>query len=254
MKKPVRRRWHLDTNGIRRVGTKNTGFVFVRPSGEPVTDPKTIARIQKLRIPPAWKEVRIAISDRAPLQVLGVDKKGRTQYLYNSLFRRQREEEKFQRVVEFGEALPGLRGRVRADLSRNDLGRQQVLASIVRLIDQGFFRVGNDKSAASEDTYGLTTVRTDHVRVSGSELHFNFVGKWQKTHDRALKDRPVAKLVRKLQKIEGKKLFKFVQDGTVHEVKDRHVNEYIQSIIGEKFTAKDFRTWAGSLLCSISLG
>jgi len=254
MKKPVQRRWNLDANGIRRIGSKEAGFEYVDSAGKLITGAKIVTRVQKLRIPPAWVDVRIAPTDRAPLQVLGVDRKGRTQYLYNVRFRQQKEEEKFQRVVEFGESLPGLRRRVRADLVRGDLGRQQVLAAIVRLIDQGFFRVGNDKSAAEEETYGLTTVRGDHVRLRGSELHFNFVGKWRKTQERVIDEPHVAAIVRKLKKIEGEELFKFLQDGRVHDVKDRHVNEYIQSIIGEKFTAKDFRTWAGSLLCSISLG
>src|SRR6266446_3960440 len=142
--KAVRRRWHLDLHGIRREGRKERGFTFRRPDGSPITDEKTLARIRRLRIPPAWREVRIARGDSSPLQAVGVDKKGRTQYLYHSRFRAQREEEKFRRVVEFGESLPALRRRVRADLKRSRLDRDRMLAAIVRLIDQGFFRVGNE--------------------------------------------------------------------------------------------------------------
>src|SRR6266571_3884452 len=169
-KKGVRRRWYLDLHGIRREGTKESGFRYRLPDGRSVTDEKTLARIRRLRVPPAWREVRIARGESSPLQAVGVDKKGRTQYLYHPRFRAQREEEKFKRVVEFGESLPALRRRVRADLKRGELDRDHVLAAIVRLIDQGFFRVGNDKSAESEATYGLTTIRGKHVKVEGSKL------------------------------------------------------------------------------------
>src|SRR3954447_22158154 len=151
--KGVRRRWNLDLHGIRREGSKETGFTYRSAAGSAIDDEKTLTRIRKLRIPPAWQDVRIARGDSAPLQAVGVDKKGRTQYLYHARFRAQREEEKFKRVVEFGESLPGLRRRVRNDLRSHALARERVLAAIVRLIDQGFFRVGNDKSAKSESTY-----------------------------------------------------------------------------------------------------
>jgi len=200
--------------------------------------------MRKLRIPPAWRDVRIARGDSAPLQAVGVDKKGRTQYLYHPRFRAQRAEEKFKRVVEFGESLPALRRRVRADLKGEALERQRVLASMVRLIDQGFFRIGNDKSAKSESTYGLSTIRGSHVKVDGDVVLFDYVGKWKKKQKRAIADSDVAVVVEQLKKKHGRELF---------GVRDRHVNEYIQSIIGRDFTAKDFRTWAGTLLCSIAL-
>ena len=197
--------------------------------------------------------MRIARGDSAPLQAVGVDKKGRTQYLYHARFRAQREEAKFLRVVEFGEALPSLRRRVRADLQGQELERQRVLASMVRLIDQGFFRIGNDKSAESESTFGLSTIRGSHVKVDGGDVLFDYVGKWKKKQKRAVRDREVAQIVATLKKTAGAELFKFTHHGRTVDVKDRHVNDYIQSIIGENFTAKDFRTWAGTLLCSIAL-
>ena len=251
--KGVRRRWYLDLHGIRREGSKESGFSYRFPGGGAVEDEKLLARIRRLRIPPAWKDVRIARGDSSPLQAVGVDKKGRTQYLYHPRFRAQRAEEKFKRVVEFGESLPALRRRVRADLKGDALERQRVLASMVRLIDQGFFRIGNDKSAASEATYGLSTIRGSHVRVEGDAVLFDYVGKWKKKHKRAIRDAEVAEIVERLKKTRGAELFKFVQNGKCVDVKDRHVNEYIQSIIGRDFTAKDFRTWAGTLLCSIAL-
>src|SRR5439155_455112 len=168
-RKGIRRRWYLDLHGIRREGRKETGFHYRYPDGRAVADERSLARIRKLRVPPAWRDVRIARGDSSPLQAVGVDKKGRTQYRYHDRFRAQREEEKFRRVVEFGESLPDLRRRVHADLKRSELDRQRVLAAIVRLIDQGFFRVGNDKSARSELTYGLTTIQGKHVKVAGAD-------------------------------------------------------------------------------------
>jgi DNA topoisomerase-1 len=244
MARGVRRRWYLDLHGIRREGTKETGFTYRLPDGTPVTDEKILARIARLRIPPAWRDVRIARGDGAPLQAVGVDKKGRTQYRYHDRFRAAREEEKFRRVVEFGESLPALRRRVRADLHRGELDRERVLAAIVRLIDQGFFRIGNERSAKSESTYGLTTIRPRHVAVDGDTLRFDYIGKWRKKHQRAIADAEVAEIVAALKEIHRRELF---------GVKDRHVNDYIQSVIGRSFTAKDFRTWAGTLLCSIAL-
>lgn len=251
--KGVRRRWYLDSQGIRREGTKETGFSYRSADGKLVEDEKVLLRIAKLRIPPAWQNVRIARGETAPLQAVGVDKKGRTQYLYHSKFRAQREEAKFKRVVEFGESLPALRRRVRADLKGDSLARARVLASMVRLIDQGFFRIGNDKSAESESTFGLSTIRGSHVKVDGPVVAFDYVGKWRKKHQRAIKDPDVATVVDKLKKTKGAELFKFDNNGRFVDVKDRHVNDYIQAAIGKDFTAKDFRTWAGTLLCSIAL-
>jgi len=249
----VRRRWHLDLHGIRREGTKESGFSYRGPDGNLITDEKILQRIGRLRVPPAWQEVRIARGDAAPLQAVGIDKKGRTQYRYHDRFRARREEEKFRRVVEFGESLPSLRRRVRADLKRPELGRERVLAAIVRLIDQGFFRVGNDKSVKSESTYGLTTIRPKHVKVERNTLAFDYIGKWRKAQKRTIDDPEVARIVEALKTMKPEELFAFVDGGKLRDVKDRHVNEYIQSIIGEDFTAKDFRTWAGTLLCSIAL-
>ena len=250
----VRRRWVLDEHGIRREGTKQSGFTYRLLDGAPVEDEKVLARIAKLRIPPAWQNVRIARGETAPLQAVGVDKKGRTQYLYHAKFRAQREEEKFRRVVEFGESLPALRRRVRADLKGSALERQRVLAAMVRLIDQGFFRIGNDKSAEAESTFGLSTIRGSHVKVDGKKVLFDYLGKWRKKQKRAIADPDVAAIVEQLKKTPGAELFKFAQNSRIVDVKDRHVNDYIQSIIGKDFTAKDFRTWAGTLLCAIALG
>jgi DNA topoisomerase-1 len=251
--KGVRRRWYLDLHGIRREGTKETGFAYRLRDGSEVQDDKVLARIRKLRIPPAWKDVRIARGESAPLQAVGVDKKGRTQYLYHARFRAQREDAKFRRVVEFGEALPALRRRVRADLRSESLERERVLAAMVRLMDQGFFRIGNDRSAEAESTFGLSTIRGSHVKVEADTVLFDYVGKWRKKQKRAIRDADVARIVEDLKHLKGTELFQFVQNGRTVDVKDRHVNDYIQAVIGKDFTAKDFRTWAGTLLCSIAL-
>ena len=245
----VRRRWQLDLHGIRREGSKEAGFSYRCADGPAVTADKTIARIQKLRIPPAWRDVRIARSDAAPLQAVGVDKKGRTQYRYHNRFRAQREEAKFKHIVEFGETLPEVRSRVRRDLKRGELDREKVIAAMVRLIDQGFFRIGNEKSAKSESTYGLSTVKGSHVKVEGDKLLFDYVGKWKKKQQKAIRDPEVAKLVAKMKKMKGPALFKYVDEhGRIKFVKDRQVNDYIKAVAGDEFTAKDFRTWAGTLL------
>ncbi len=253
-RKGVPRRSNLDQFGIRRLGTKEAGFHYERHDGKRLSSAAALERIRSLRIPPAWEDVRIARGNESPLQAVGVDSKGRTQYLYHPRFRSQREQDKFRRVVEFGEALPKLRRRISADLRREGLERERVLAAIVRLIDQGFFRVGNDKSAKSEETYGLTTVLSEHVSVSGTAIEFDYVGKWRKNQKRVVRDREAAGIIRQLSRMEGDELFKYVQGSRTFDIKDRHVNDYIQSIIGEQFTAKDFRTWAGTLLCSMALG
>jgi DNA topoisomerase I len=250
----ARRKWRLEANGIRRLGTKQTGFTYVHADGREVTDERTLARIRALRIPPAWADVRIARGDAADLQAVGLDSKGRVQYRYHARFRERRELEKYIHLASFGEALPRLRGRVSTDLRRAGLDRDCVVAAIIRLIDQGFFRVGNDRSAKSESTYGLTTVRTEHVVVRGDAIDIDYIGKWKKRHARELEDADVAKVVRRLKRLGGDpELFKYVQNGRVYDVKDRHVNDYIQAVTAQEFTAKDFRTWAGTLFAHIEL-
>lgn len=245
----------LQRSGIRRVGTKETGFRYETADGEPVRDEKTLGRIRALRIPPAWKDVRIARGEAAPLQAIGVDSKDRTQYLYHQRFRQAREDEKYLRIVEFGEKLPALRSRVRTDLAGKGPSRERVLAALVRLIDQGFFRVGNDRSVKETSTFGVTTVQARHVKVDGDEVSFDFVGKWRKKHRRAIRDRQIASLVRELKSLDhGGELFAWIDGGRLVDVKDRHVNDYIQSAMDSaEFTAKDFRTWAGTLICSMAL-
>lgn len=218
-------------------------------------DEATLERVRALRIPPAWKNVRIARSDRADLQAIGVDSAGRTQYLYNPRFRQKREQEKFLRVVQFGEALPRLRARVAADLRRPGLERATVTAAVVRILDQGFLRIGNEKSARERETFGLTTIRREHVRISGTRVTFRYMGKWNKMQEHQIDDAAVASVIRRLRRVQSdqQQLFCWVEDGCATPLKDRHVNEYIRLAIGPMFTAKDFRTWGGTLVCSMAL-
>lgn len=255
MKRRGKRRWYLDHHGLRREGTKASGFTYVTAGGGEVTDEETIARIRSLRIPPAWREVRIARSDRAELQAIGLDAAGRTQYLYHPRFRQKREQEKFLRVVHFGELLPRLRSRVTADLRRPGLGRSTVTAAVVRILDQGFLRIGNAKSARERETFGLTTIRREHVRISGDVVTFRYMGKWNRMQEHRVEDAGVASVIRRLRRVSSdqEQLFCWVENGRVLPLKDRHVNEYIQAAIGDQYSAKDFRTWGGTLVCSMAL-
>ena len=254
MKRRGKRRWYLEQHGLRREGSKESGFQYLSADGAPVSE-EIAARVRGLRIPPAWKDVRIARSDRAELQAIGVDSAGRTQYLYHPRFRQKRDQEKFLRVVHFGEALPRLRSRVAADLHRPGLGRETVTAAVVRILDQGFLRIGNAKSARERETFGLTTIRPEHVRVSGNRVTFRYMGKWNREQSHSIVDPGVASVIRRLRRVNNVsgQLFSWVENDRVFPLKDRHVNEYIQSAIGTSFTAKDFRTWGGTLVCSMAL-
>lgn len=255
VKRRARRRWSLEQHGIRREGSKEKGFSYVRPDGSPIADERELERIRSIRIPPAWTGVRIARGSGAELQAIGVDKAGRTQYLYHPKFRQRREQEKFLKVVHFGEALPRLRSRVLHDLAEEGLSRDVVLAAIVRILDQGFLRIGNKRSARERETFGLTTIRREHVTVSNDVVRFRFKGKWNKEQSRAIEDEAVARIVRRLKARSGKspELFRYQENGREVRITNRQVNEYIQRAIGEEFSAKDFRTWGGTLVCSMAL-
>lgn len=253
MGRKVSRREKFEQRGIRRRGSKESGFWYTTADGTRIDDPAVLERIQSLVIPPAWKGVRIATSDRWVLQAIGEDAKGRTQYLYHERFRRKREQEKYLRVVRFAESLPRLRRRVASDLDPRTISRTTVLATAVRLIDQSFFRLGNARSA-EEEIYGLTTILPHHVEVSGDTMRFEFVGKWGRKQQRVLRDAQVSRVLERMMEAGDGELFKFERKGRICDLRDRHVNDYIQSIIGEEFTAKDFRTWAGSVVFATAVG
>ena len=235
----------------RRAGT---GFSYRGPDGDPVRDRATLAWVRSLAIPPAWREVWISPWRNGHLLATGRDAKGRKQYRYHPSWRAAREEAKFGRMLGFGRALPRIREAVAAELGRPGLGRTKVLATVVRLLETTLIRVGNDEYARTNKSYGLTTLRDRHVKAEGGELRFSFRGKAGKRHVVTLRDRRLARLVRRMQELPGQELFQYVDaDDRPQPVGSADVNAYLREISGEDYTAKDFRTWAATVLAAWAL-
>ena len=233
--------------GIRR-WRSGRGFGYVGPDGRAVRDKATLARIRSLAIPPAYTDVWICLMVNGHLQATGRDARGRKQYRYHPKWREVRDETKFGRMLAFSEALPRLRARAEQDLSLPGLPRAKVLATVVRLLECTGIRVGNDEYARTNRSFGLTTLRDHHVEVSGAKLLFEFRGKSGKTHRVALSDRRLARIVARCQALPGADLFQYLDDeGARVSIGSGDVNDYLREITGDDFTAKDFRTWAGTL-------
>ncbi|MDE4915760.1 DNA topoisomerase IB [Methylobacterium sp. 092160098-2] len=231
-----------------------SGFRYLDAKGAPVRDKAKLARIRALAIPPAYTDVWICPRSNGHIQATGRDAKGRKQYRYHPDFRQAREANKFSRIMAFADALPGIRRRVDADMKRPGLPREKVLATVVHLLETTLIRVGNDDYARTNKSYGLTTLRDPHVRIAGSALSFRFKGKSGKIWDVSLKDRRVARIVKACQDLPGQELFQYLDpDGTQRDVTSSDVNAYLREITGEDFTAKDFRTWAGTVLAALAL-
>lgn len=242
-----------ETPGIRR-RRYGKGFRFLWPDGSTVTEEDTLARIRKLAIPPAYKDVWICPDPDGHLQATGRDAKGRKQYRYHQRWTELREGTKFGRMVEFCHALPQLRERVDADLGRRGLPREKVLAAVVRLLETTLIRVGNEAYARENRSYGLTTLRDDHAEIEGTEVRFSFKGKSGKEWSVALKDRRLARVVAACRDVPGDELFQYLdRDGRRHAVTSGDVNAYLREATGADFTAKDFRTWAGTVLAAMAL-
>ncbi len=240
--------------GIRRETNGDKNFRYFSPKGEEVSDEKTLSRIKSLAIPPAYTDVWICPLENGYLQATGHDAKGRKQYRYHPHWRESRDETKFEHMMEFGAALPKIRERVDADLRRQGMPREKILATIVRLLETTLIRIGNEQYAKENQHYGLTTLQTEHVEVSGSTLHFHFVGKSGKEHTIDLRDKKLASIVAKLHHLPGQEVFQYIsEDGTLHSIDSADVNAYLHEIAGDEFTAKDFRTWAGTVLASLAL-
>lgn len=242
-----------DTPGIgrRRAGK---GWSYRRPDGTLVRDAATLRRIAALGLPPAWRDVWVSPDARSHLQATGRDAKGRKQYRYHARWREARDEAKYDRMLAFGDALPCLRARVAGDLARPGLPREKVLAIAVRLLETTHMRVGNEEYARENQHYGLTTLREEHVEVRGSTASFHFTGKAGVEHKVSVRDPKLAKLLRKMQDLPGQELFQYVDDaGERHGIGSADVNAYLHAITGEHFTAKDFRTWAGTVLAALAL-
>jgi DNA topoisomerase I len=239
--------------GIRRERA-GRGFRYRGRSGRSVRDPQILGRIKALAIPPAWTAVWICPDARGHLQATGRDARGRKQFIYHSRWRDIRDETKYARLTEFAKALPLLRRQTRKDLQRSGMPREKVLATIVRLLELSLIRIGNVEYARHNDSFGLTTMRDRHVDVRGSALRFRFRGKSGKWHEVDVHDRRLAKIVKGCQDLPGQELFQFLDDdGQRRGVKSDDVNGYLREICGDDFTAKDFRTWAGTVLAATAL-
>ncbi len=244
---------HDDRPGIRRARA-GRGFRYVDPDGKPVRDPDTLGRIRSLVIPPAWTDVWICPYANGHLQATGRDAKGRKQHRYHPRWRAVRDESKYDKTIAFGLALPRIRRRVRRDLKRPGLSREKVLAAVVRLLETTLIRVGNEEYARRNGSFGLTTLRDRHVDIRGGTVHFNFRGKSGIRHALDLHDRRLARIVRQCQDLPGQELFQYVdENGEQHTVDSADVNAYLRSVSGQDFTAKDFRTWAGTVLAAGAL-
>jgi DNA topoisomerase-1 len=239
----------------RRTGTKSRGFRYETADGRRVEDEAALERIKSLAVPPAWGEVRISPSPRSALQAIGVDTAGRVQRIYHPSFVARRALRKYQKVERFGEALSLLRRRTNEDIAREGLGKERVLAVVVRLINDLYFRVGSEESVRRYRTYGVTTLRNRHLEIKpGGRLVFTFTGKHHIKHRRILVDAELAALVRDIKSLGGSKLFQYVgEDGRRRPVTPRDVNDYIKAAAGAEFSAKDFRTWGGTLSAAVEL-
>lgn len=240
----------------RRRGTKRSGFRYEDAGGARITDEAAIERIKSLVIPPAWKEVRIAPSTRNRLQAIGLDTGGRVQRVYHPAFAAKQARRKFAKIERFGEQLKNLRRQTNEDISQENLSRPRVLAVVVRLINDLYFRVGSEMSVERYRTYGITTLRNRHLEFKrGGRLVFNFVGKHHIKHRRILVDEDLATLMRDIQSLRGQRLFQYRDEENKRTVpiKPRDVNEYIKAATATEFSAKDFRTWGGTLLCAVEL-
>lgn len=242
-----------DEPGIRRLRA-GKGFRYIGPDGQPIRDEADLQRIKSLAIPPAWTEVWICPAPDGHIQATARDTKGRKVYRYHPRWREVRDETKFNRMIQFALALPQIRARVDEDLSRPGLPREKVLAAVVRLLELTHIRVGNEEYAVQNESFGLTTLRDDHVQVEKSRIVFEFRGKSGKDHAIDLRDQRLARIVKRSQDLPGERLFQYLDDtGAPQWISSGDVNGYLRAITGQEFSAKDFRTWAASVLCAQAL-
>lgn len=223
-------------------------------SNSQLKDKKLVSWIESLAIPPAWKDVKISRSPRAKVYALGYDQAGRQQAIYNPSFRNKQERLKFDRILRFAEALPTLRRQVARDLRQRQLTKDKISACIVRLIDTAYFRVGNERYAEENHSYGITTLRHKHLDISGDTITFEFMGKSGQQHVKQITDKQLARIVKRLDELPGYEIFRYQDEaGAMHDIDSKDVNEYIKKHMGDEFSAKDFRTWGGTLLATTEL-
>jgi DNA topoisomerase-1 len=247
--------YYVDDNrvGYRRKANGN-GFEYLDTEAKRIRDRQRLLRIKRLAIPPAWTDIWICPSPNGHIQATGRDARGRKQYRYHDRWREVRDENKFGRLAEFAKTLPKIRRRVARDITLADLPREKVLATVVRLLERTFIRIGNEEYARENKSFGLTTIKNRHVTVKGAHLRFRFRGKSGRHHEVDMTDRRIAKIVAKCQDLPGQDLFQYVSDkDEVRNITSQDVNDYLRDITSEDFTAKDFRTWAGTVLAAIAL-
>jgi DNA topoisomerase-1 len=236
------------TPGIHRV-KRGAAFAYIAPDDSEVRDPEVLARIHALVIPPAWTEVWICACPAGHIQAIGRDARGRKQYRYHAEWRRTRDETKYSRLLEFAQALPRIRQRIARDLGRRGLPREKVLATVVRLLETTKIRIGNEEYARTNGSYGLSTLRDEHVEISGARIRFHFRGKSGVEHQIDVSDRRLARIVRQCQELPGQELFQYCDaDGSQQSISSTDVNAYLREISGQDITAKEFRTWSGTVL------
>src|SRR5918998_6302804 len=245
----------LFRTGIRRLGSKESGFFYRLPgTGETVREERVLQRIEDIKVPPAWEEARIACNPSAKVQAIGFDSAGRLQYLYHPSYRERKEREKFERILNFSNALPEMRRITSNHLRHKYLGREKVLAAMTRLMNAAYFRVGDERYAKKNKTYGIATLRRKHLRIEGDTMTFEYEGKWGQAHRKVVTDRRLREVVEECAELPGYEVFKYLdEDGEVRNVKARDLNAYVKEVMGEDFTPKDFRTWAGTLIAAVQL-
>jgi DNA topoisomerase I len=242
-----------ESPGLKRASA-GKGFRFLDPHGKAVRDTAVVDRVRRLAIPPAWTDVWICPSPHGHIQATGRDARGRKQYRYHPDWRVTRDGTKFERMISFGRALPKIRRRAAKDLRSKGLGRTKVIAAMIRLLEATHIRVGNEEYAKQNHSFGLTTLRDRHVKIRGDTLRFNFLGKSGKIHEIELQDARLARIVRKTQEVPGQELFQYLDEsGERQKVSSEDVNSYLREAAGEEFSAKDFRTWAGTVLAALAL-
>ena len=233
---------------------KGDDFEYFDTEGKKIRDETRLLRIKRLAIPPAYQDVWICPSANGHIQATARDARGRKQYRYHERWREVRDENKYERMLVFGKALPKIRRRVKRDLKRRGLPREKILATVVQLLERTFIRIGNEEYAKENKSFGLTTMRNRHVDVTATKLKFSFRGKSGKEHEVDVTDRRLAKIMCQLQDLPGQEVFQYVdEEDEVRKVTSEGVNEYLREITGEEFTAKDFRTWAGTVLAAMAL-
>ncbi len=247
-------RYVNDTSpGIRR-DRDGVAFRYLLPDGSVITEDATLARIKALAIPPAWTDVWICKLDNGHLQATGRDAKNRKQYRYHARWRALRDDVKYERMINFGKALPDIRRRVDEALRLQGLPREKVLATIVQLLQATMMRIGNEEYARTNKSFGLTTLRSRHVKIEGKAVQFRFRGKSGVHHDVTVEDKRLARIIGRIRELPGQELFQYLDDdGEPHPIGSADVNDYLRDITGEDYTAKDFRTWSGTVLAALAL-